>query len=272
MKWTIGLITAPRTNDFNYLEETLNSFSKTGFELPVIFAEPNSIIPSFFKGDVIYRRKKFGDWTNWATGLYELLLSEPDSDYFLMLEDDVIFCSGIKDYLEHSIHKLEPFAYISLYTSSKYFIKDRPRMFHNECKGKNTWSTVAIIMSRSNVLELFSDLDVQKHRFFDIFHVQQGYWGEKSSYGKGRTSITDCVGNTIKDAVLGQWAEKMNLPVYFHSPSLAEHIGRISTLTDDDSTPENGRMSMDFVGENFDASQWVGKKLIRKKFIDIPSM
>jgi hypothetical protein len=271
MKWSVGLITSPRENAY-YLDKTLNSLEKAGFNESVIFAEPASVIPESFKGHVVHRRKKYGDWTNWATGLYELLLSEPDSDYFLMMEDDAILCSGTKQYLEYALPRLGNFASLSLYTSSKYYQKNRSRMFHNECRGKNTWSTVAIVMSHSSVLGLFSDSDVQKHRFFDIFDVQKGYWNVKASYGQGRTSVTDCVGNTIKDAVIGRWAEKNNLPVYFHTPSLAEHIGRISTLTDDDSTPENGRMSMDFPGEDFDASIWVDKKVSIKRFVDCPLM
>lgn len=264
MKWSVGIITSPRERGY-YLDQTLESLSDAGWSESVVFAEPGSTVPDSYKGHVVNRRKKYGDWTNWATGLYELFLSEPDTDYFFMLEDDALLCGGLRDYLEYALPSLGDFGSLSLYTSSKYFKPNRPRMFHNECRGKNTWSTVTVIMSHASVLRFFADLDVQKHRFFDIFEVKEGYWMNKASYGMGRTSVTDCVGNTIKDAVIGQWSQKMNLPVLFHTPSLAEHIGRASTLTDDDSTPENGRMSKDFVGKDFDASQWVGKQVIVKR-------
>jgi hypothetical protein len=269
MRWTVGIITAPRENGY-YLDRTLESLTRAGFCDPVVFAEPGSIVPEWFTGHVVGRRKKYGDWTNWATGLYELLLSEPVTDYFFMLEDDVVVCKGAREYLEYSLPQLGDFASLSLYTSSRYYRPNRDRMFHNECRGKNTWSTVTVVMSHASVLRFFSDPDVQKHRFFDIFKVKEGYWNNKASYGAGRTSVTDCVGNTIKDAVIGQWAEKLKLPVYFHTPSLAEHIGVSSTLTDDDSTPENGRMSKDFVGEDFDAAQWVGKSVNVSRFIGLP--
>jgi hypothetical protein len=257
MKWTVGLITSPR-NDFNYIEETLNSFSKTGFELPVIFAEPKSIIPSSFKGHVVYRRKKFGDWTNWATGLYELLLSEPDSDYFLMLEDDVIFCSGIKDYLEYSIHKLEPFGTICLFTPSIYHKKNF-KGFHNEERGHRTWCTQAVIISRDNLMHFFSDSEVNKHRFKDTFGFHESYWCCPNVDFK----------NSIKDAVIGRWAKKKNLPIYYHTPSLAKHIGIKSTLRDDVLSAEDGRECFDFI-ENFEDLEKLtkSKENVLKKIIE----
>ena len=259
-KWTVGVITAPREQGY-YLDRTLASLNKAGWSDINVFAEPGSSIPEGFGGHVIRRRKKYGDWTNWATALYELFLSEPDTDYYFMLEDDALLCSGARAYLDYALPTLGPMASMSLYTPSKYHRPSRNRVFHNECRGKRTWSTVTVVMPHSSVLSFFSDPDVQRHRFFDIFEVKEGYWNNKASYGMGRTSVTDCVGNTIKDAVIGQWAEKNKLPVYYHTPALAEHIGNFSTLTEDDATPENGRMSKDFVGEDFDVSVWVGEEV-----------
>jgi hypothetical protein len=267
LKWSVGIITAPREKGF-YLDRTIQSLENAGWDKINVFAEPNSPIPESFKGDVIRRRKPYGDWTNWATGLYELFLSEPDTDYFLMCEDDVVFAHRAKAYVEHALPQLKDFASLSLYTPSRYHKPLRNRVFHNECRGKDTWSTVTVIMSHHSVLRFFSDPDVQRHRFFDIFEVGKGYWNNKASYGIGRTSTTDCVGNTIKDAVIGQWADKLKLPVYYHTPALAEHIGNYSTLTEDDATPLNGRMSADFVGENFDASTWIGQQFFVKRALD----
>jgi hypothetical protein len=267
MKWTIGITTAPRDQGY-YLDQTLKSLSGAGFDNPVVFAEPGSIIPPDFNGHVVKRRKKYGDWTNWATGLYELFLSEPSTDFFLMLEDDALLSTGLRNYLEYSLPYLGEFASLNLYTSSKYFCSKKIRMFHNECQGKRTWSTVAVVMSHNAVLSFFSDKDVQKHRFFDIFKVKEGFWNVNASYGMGRSSEVDCVGNTVKDAVIGQWAERLALPVFYHTPSLVEHIGEFSTLTDDVSSVENGRMSFDFVGKNFDVSCWVGEEVkVRRKVI-----
>ena len=267
IKWAVGVITAPRAQGC-YLPETLASIKTGGWDNPVVFAEPNSPIPEDFTGDVVRRRKKYGDWTNWATGLYELFLSEPDAHYYFMLEDDALLCKNVRVYLDYALPHLGDFASVSLYTPSKYY-KSGYKGFHNEQDGRNTWSTVTVIMSHIGVLRFFSDPDVQKHRFFDIFKVGPRYWGGhggNGSYGTGYTSIIDTVGNTVKDAVIGQWAKNLDLPIFYHTPALAEHIGYHSTLTDDISTDTNGRMSKDFVGRDFDMSSWVGEPVNVKRF------
>jgi len=270
VKWAVGVITAPREQGF-YLDQCLDSLQEGGWNDPVVFAEPKAKIPDDFMGDVVRRRKQFGDWTNWATGLFELFLSEPESDYFFMLEDDAVVCKNARQYVERGLVELGEFASLSLYTPSIY-CKNDFQGFHNEQRGKRTWSTVTVIMSHRSVLNFFSDIDVQKHRFFDIFKVGPKYWGGhggQGSYGTGYTSVIDTVGNTVKDAVIGQWAEKNNLPIYYHTPALAEHVGIFSTLTDDVSEADNGRMSKDFVGRDFDVSQWEGPIRV-SRFANLP--
>jgi len=259
-KWTVGVTTCPREQGY-YLDRTLASLQQSGWNEIVVFAEPQSLIPDEFKGYVVQRRKQYGDWTNWASGLYELFLSEPDTDYFFMGEDDFVLCKGVREYLEQCLPQLGDFASLSLYTPSKY--KHTYRGVYNHCEGMETWSTVTVIMPHKSVWKFFSDSDVQKHRFEDIFKVQKEWWlgTPHASYGRGYTSLIDTVGNTVKDAVIGQWAKKLDLPVYYHVPALAEHIGYHSTLTDDVARVDNGRMTTSFVGEEFDAACWMDKPL-----------
>ena len=256
-KWTVGVITAPREQGY-YLDQTLRSLRNAGWEDVTVFAEPGSVIPEDFEGHVVERRKQYGDWTNWASGLYELFLSEPDSDYFFMAEDDALMCRGAKNYLERTIPLLGDFGSLSIYTPGKYSRNRKRRGFFNCCEGIETWSTVTVIMSHKSVWRFFSDSDVQRHRFEDIFNVHKEWWLKTphASYGAGYTSIIDTIGNTVKDAVIGKWGKKLNLPIYYHTPALAEHIGYYSTLTDDISEPENGRMTEDFVGEDADLKDW----------------
>jgi len=250
LKWTVGVTTAPREKGY-YLDRTLRSLRNAGWDNIVVFAEPGSVIPDDFDGDVVSRRKQYGDWTNWGTGLYELFLSEPDTDYFFMAEDDALVCKGAKQYLESSLPFIGDFASVSLYTPAKY--QQKTKGFFNCCTGMGTWSTVTVIMPHQSVWKFFSDSDVQKHRFDDIFKVNREWWLNTPcvSYGQGYTSIIDTVGNTVKDAVIGQWAYKNKLPIYYHTPALAEHIGYYSTLTEDVAEVTNSRMTADFVGEDF---------------------
>ena len=129
-----------------------------------------------------------------------------------------------------------------------------------------TWSTVTVIMQHKSVWKFFSDPDVQRHRFEDIFNVQKEWriGTPNDNYGTSVVSVIDPIGNTIKDAVIGKWAEKNNLPVYFHTPALAEHIGYFSTLTDDVSNSDNNRMTEDFIGEEADLKSFIVDPIIYK--------
>lgn len=238
-KWAVGVVTAPRPHGVSYLPACLQSLQSAGWTDIVIFAEPDAPIPHNFTGDVVCRRKQFGDWTNWATGLYELLFSEPDADYFLMLEDDTVVCRASRLYLESTVPLLNEFASVSIYTPAIYHRK-RIWGYHNCCRGWLTWTTNTVLMTKDKVMTFFSDTDTLRHRFENIFDPNFKNWG--------------CTGdpkNSVKDAVLGKWAYKNRLPMYFHTPSLAEHLGVASTVMKD-TVDMRGRQSRDFVGEEAD--------------------
>jgi len=240
LKWSVGIVTCPRSDGSYFIKRTLDSIRNAGWadDDITVFAEPNSPELIDFQGSFVKRRKQFGDWTNWATGLYELLLSEPDTDYFLMSEDDVIYNRDSKAYLEFSFPHLGSFGSLSLYTPSRYHQREF-QGWHDECHGVETWSTVTVIMSKESVIRFFASEDTQRHRFQDIFHAPLIQWG---------VNCDPC--NSVKDAVIGHWAKKKELPIYYHTPALAQHIGISSTLSDEKANIENGRMAADFVGEN----------------------
>ena len=241
LKWAVGVVTSPRKTGY-YLDQTLRSLKNAGFDDMVIFAEPNSIIPETFEGHVVSRRKQYGDWTNWASGLYELFLSEPDAEYYLMVEDDCLWCKNTKSYLDYSLPKLPKFAYASLYTPKDYHYPNM-RGFHNVYRGRDTWSTVTVVISRDSVSDFLGHPKTMSHR--------TDFYGSKHE-------------NSSKDCVLASWAGQKYLPIYFHSPSLAEHIGVHSTLVwseDHDYDETNYPQSKDFLGEQKDVSEWVDEPL-----------
>lgn len=236
-KWAVGVITAPRKG-VCHLGRTVECLVNAGWHDVVVFAEPDSLIPDC-SATIVQRPRFFGDWTNWATGLYELLLSEPDADFYFMAEDDGVICRGAKYYLDEQLPKLGEFATASPYCPNKHR-RNNFIGFHNECIGWLTWSTLTVIMPRESVIRFFSDPDVQRHRFEHIFPVPENEipWGVEVEPK-----------NSVKDAVLGLWAKKNNLPMYYHSPSLVQHMGLTSTLTHRPTTDAN--LAEDFVGEGF---------------------
>ena len=247
VRWSVGVITAPRQKGY-YLDRTLESLKNAGWEA-VVFAEPGSIVPSSWQ--TVSRRKQFGDWSNWACGLYELLLTEPESDYFFMAEDDVVLWNGSKKYLEQWLPLLEPFGAVSIYCPQQYYQKKFVG-FHNECHDWRTCTTQTVIMSRDSVISFFSDPLVQRHRFEHTLPIP----AEKVPWG-----VEVDPKNSVKDAVIGMWAARNKLPIYFHSPSLGQHIGEHSTLTS-----KAAHTATDFVDED---CQSAINPLIRK-FVQPP--
>ena len=59
------------------------------------------------------------------------------------------------------------------------------------------------------------------------------------------------------DSVVGRWAGEGRLPVFYHTPSLAQHIGCTSVIWPR-ATNDGLRRAADFVGEDFDATASVG--------------
>lgn len=234
LKWAVGVITAPRKKGY-YLDKTLSSLGAAGWDSIVVFAEPNSPIPSDFTGDVVRRRKQYGDWANWATAFYELLMSEPDADYYFIAEDDGLFCRGCREYLERTMPQLGKIGTVSPYCPGRYHVPDFVG-YHNECHGSLTWSTLTVIMPHSSAVSFISDPNVQRHRFVDVFANDDIIWGFDVDPK-----------NSAKDAIIGQWAKRNGLPMYYHTPCLASHIGTDSTLSDKQTTWEN--LAKDFIGQ-----------------------
>lgn len=231
MNWTVGITAAPRSGEV-YLQQTIQSAAKN-FQDIHVFAEPILEKP----GDVIFHQhgEQFGDWSNWLCALFSLLITRPKTDYFLMMEDDVSLCNNLAYYLEGLIPQIGRFAALSIYTPERY--RRYGRYIHNECHGVQTWGSQALIFGRHEAVRFLSSPEVLLHRTY----------GE--SY-RGRD-----ISNARKDAIIGMWSEREQLPLYFHSPSLAQHTGRISSMGNE------GHQSV-YVGTNFDAMQLVEEPLV----------
>jgi hypothetical protein len=231
MQWSVGLQTCPRKDGSSFVFTAVEQIQKAGWQDVTIFAEPASPVPPDQK--VAFRPQRYGDWTNWIVGLFELFISNPFSDFFVMFEDDIVMCRNIRSYLEYAIPFLGNFGIISLYTPAKYHRKylQVRNIFHDEKnQGYQVWGSQAIVLSRESARRLFaSDLI--------LLYRHHGYGDD----------------NAHKDVALGQWAMYSRMPYFYHTPSLVEHTGLDSLIG---SEPHK---SLDFVGETFDAASWIGE-------------
>ncbi len=206
----------------NYLDHSLQQISLAGWDKLNIFADVSTNISVPFP--VSYRPYQFGDWSNWICGLFELYILNPKANYFLMFEDDITCCSNLKIYLEWAIPRLGEFGCLSLYTPDVY----RKEGWHDESDA--AWSLVgaqAILFTRKSLKRFLSNEKIINY---------------------SETS------NVAKDCAIGIWAFKQE-KVLYHTPSLVNHCGKVSMT--------NARMhkSFDYVGDSFDASSLIGKKI-----------
>ncbi|QDV52190.1 glycosyltransferase [Gimesia fumaroli] len=203
--WAVGITTAPRKK--STLLQTLDSLKAAGWDSPRLFAEPGVEIPFEFNRLPVSRRDEtLGAFPNWYLALTELVLRNPRAEAFLLCQDDVLFTSDIRDYLEHSLWPAKQVGVVSIYCPSHYPQTEKPG-FIREDRGWKSWGALAYIFSNPAARAILSDSMVLNHRDFGpaegLHHI---------------------------DSVVGYWCERNQLSYFVHSPSLAQHIGDSSTI------------------------------------------
>jgi hypothetical protein len=233
-KWAVGVVTAPRAE--SYIATTLQSIKNGGWDDFTVFAEPGTKINA---DKIVIRPTVYGDWSNWYCALSELAQTNPNADYLLMFEDDCIMCQNVRQYLEIVVPKLDEFAALSFYTPAFYNRFSTENMFNKEFEGSRTLGTVTVCMKMNTALDFISDPEISKRRFLS----------------RSSTMAAQDWSNTAKDVFLGLWAKRKGLPIYYHTPSLAQHIGQKTTLvlTYSIYDSETQRFALSFMGEDYDA-------------------
>jgi hypothetical protein len=173
------------------------------------------------------RDSRLGAWPNWFLGLSELVLRHPHADAFVMVQDDTLFCRNVRPFLERTDLLPGDIGVASLYCPQKYV--QRQAGFHVVRPNGDLWGALAYVFPNAAARSLLSDASAIEHR---------------------RTGPHDGFKNI--DTVVGVWAEKVGMPVYYVTPSLAQHIGDSSTIWPEAYNWDH-RHAADFVGEDFDA-------------------
>jgi hypothetical protein len=192
----VGCTTIPRGQP--YLERTLISIESADL-FPYLFHDRD--------GNAV---------VNWKMALGSLTMH--DSAYVLLIQDDVVFCRNLRNYIS-ALKWPEDAGCISLYTPD--IIPDMSPGLH--AAGGTTWGACALLFRTKTAIELL----------------------------KTRTVATWPIDRRI-DVMVGQAVRELGLRFYYHRPSLAQHIGEVSSFRDGRLYSFN-RQAPDFVGETFDA-------------------
>ncbi|MGI9239490.1 MAG: hypothetical protein ACR2RV_01740 [Verrucomicrobiales bacterium] len=230
--WSAAVTTAPR--DQPTLAESLASLADAGWPEAHVFAEPDSSLPADLdESRLTQRRQKLGAWPNWLLSLNEMVLRDPDADAYLLCQDDVLYCRGLREYLEQTLWPTERVGVVSLHTASHQDRGDTDG-FYATGFGWGAWGAQAYVFPNASARALLRNHEVVNHR-------QRG----------PRDGLCNV------DSVVGRWSLNSKLDYYLHSPSLTQHIGEASTLWEKADT-SGRRRAATFVGAESDIRSVMG--------------
>jgi hypothetical protein len=193
-----------------------------------LFAEPDSAADvSDFRGSVTRRGRRVGAFSNWYLALHELLFTHPSAEVFLMCQDDIVCCAGLRAYLEQMLWPSPNTAFVSLYCGCLQPRAENSQGFVRIGEGDTLYGALAVAFPAAAI----------KHLILDPLFVRH------------RNSTTGMYGI---DAALARWVSVSRLPAFFHFPSLVAHTGHTSAIL---AAPRDGpeRQTDSFVGEEVDA-------------------
>jgi hypothetical protein len=203
--WAVGVTTAPR--EHSTLAVTLASLAQAGWREPRLFVEPDVELPTVADGlPRSQRDARLGAFPNFYLGLAELVLRDPQTDAYLMCQDDILLAAGTRSYLEKLLWPADEVGVVSLFCAS-HLARGRSQGFYRDERGWQAFGAQAYVFPPDSARRLLTTPSVLEHRV--------------SGPAEGRQNI---------DAVVGQWCRCESLGYYIHEPSLVQHIGETSTL------------------------------------------
>jgi len=166
--------------------------------------------------------------------LTELVAREPNSDLFLIVQDDVVFSKGVFDYLAATAFP-ENCGVLSL-----FFPKCNNSAFgwHPFPTGFGMASAQALAFPREMAFRFLADPWTVNYR---------------RNAPKSQHFRSDGLHHI--EGVVGEWCRQNNLAAFTHSPSLSQHIGRDSIRYPGFRGKRDRRFADSFPGVLLDANQ-----------------
>ena len=165
----------------------------------------------------------------WLDLLKDCVTFQPNADAFFLIEDDTIFCQGLREYLEQTLWLDDNnVALCSPYSIGPYRRENEPG-WHIEKR------SFYLVSSNAWVIPPYA----------------------------ARKILTDFAGKNIMknntDRQIGEWADACGYTTWFHTPSLGQHIGFCNS-TIFNNTNSLG-FAVDFVGEDKEPNpdEWIVK-------------
>lgn len=223
LTWAVGVTTVPSRKDTT-LPPTLKSLAKAGWEAPRLFVDGGG--ESDWRGVTnVTVRPKTHALGNWWLAMQELYVRNPLADRYMMVQDDVVFCKGVRGYLD--VVEWPGRGYLNLYTfrHNDLIGKGRAKGFFRASQRWMGLGALALVFDKESVVEILT----ARHMIEKFRPKEHPEWAVKK--------IDGGVAEAMKAAGMSEWC---------HMPSLVQHIGNVSTLN------HNNPQAISFEGEDYD--------------------
>ena len=195
MRWEVAVTTAPRKR--STLLRCIDSIDAAGWDLPMVYAEPDSDLAGI--DYCVVHQKNIGLGANWMFALRQSL--EGRWDAILLMQDDAVLAEHCRRYVERSWP--EQAHVLWLYRSERTrAMSGRSGWIRTEYKRQVAFGSLAVAMRRDEAKRIADQIGERLAKVrvgFDV-HLQR---------------LLD---------------EKLHMRVYQHQPSLVQHVGKTSTL------------------------------------------
>ncbi|MCO8122383.1 hypothetical protein NHH03_11605 [Stieleria sp. TO1_6] len=203
VQWAVGVTTSPRRKPT--LSISLDHLHRAGWDQVYLAMDGSSTLPpNTSPGEFALRSPALGAWPNYYLTLLELILKAPQADAILMIQDDVQFYDreNLRAYLESILWPADRKGLVSLYCSAAYTRSEFGWSVADQVWG---WGALAFVFPMQLAKQFVCDPQVIRHRWTN----------------RGLKYIDD---------VIGSWADRNSIPIWYPTPSLTQHIGETSTM------------------------------------------
>lgn len=206
VQWAVGVTTAPRRQPT--LDACLDRLAVAGWPEPYLLIDGQVDLAERHQHLLATRRStSSGGWPNYYLAMAELLLRAPDADAYMLMQDDVLVANStaLRQYVDSLLWPTGSDCLVSLYCAADDTQASNGWHIYD---GQWTLGALAFVYSPGAARGFVRDPRVCDHRRLG---------GEKN----GKAGI---------DAVIGDWAFRNGVPIWFPTPSLVQHVGNTSAI------------------------------------------